>query len=177
MVLIFFRLVPSFNLSLCLAVSLPLFIFPLQSPSSFVFPIPSASSSGRSISPRSTCSCPSSSFSLPRPLLASLPLNLALRLASAGLFSPLPMPRSSFPFAASRYLSAFFPYSPSSGLTISPGLFPFRLHLHPPSFSPSRPHPLPVSQSRPAFSFSSGLYFSAPDVLPVANIVFLPPPP
>ena len=28
----------------------------------------------------------------------------------------------------------------------------------------------------PAFSFSSGLYFCAPDVPPVANIVFLPPP-
>ena len=44
MVLIFFRLVPSFNLSLCLAVSLPLFIFPL----------PSASSSGLAASQ----SCP-----------------------------------------------------------------------------------------------------------------------
>ena len=39
----------------------------------------------------------------------------------------------------------------------------------------SLPHHLPASQSRPAFSFSSGLYFSAPDVPPVANIVFLPP--
>ena len=32
----------------------------------------------------------------------------------------------------------------------------------------------PFGQSR--LSFSSGLYFSAPDVPPVANIVFLPPP-
>ena len=44
-------------------------------------------------------------------------------------------------------------------------------------------HFLPATQSCPSsfsfsfsFSFSSGLYFCAPDVLPVANIVFLPPP-
>ena len=46
------------------------------------------------------------------------------------------------------------------------------------SSSFSLPRPLPAPQSRPSFSFSfsSGLYFSAPDVPPVANIVFLPPP-
>ena len=49
------------------------------------------------------------------------------------------------------------------------------------SSSFSLPRPLPASQSRPAsplllLLLLSGLYFSAPDVPPVANIVFLPPP-
>ena len=88
------------------------------------------------------------------------------------------------------FLSSFspsrFPSSPS--LTVShsrPLPCPdFHSHSLPPAiFLPLElslsclfplPHPLPASQSRPAFS--SGLYFSAPDVPPVANIVFLPPP-
>ena len=64
--------------------------------------------------------------------------------------------------------------------SLPPAIFlPFELSLSC-LFPLSRP--LPVSQSRPSFSFSfsfsfsSGLYFSAPDVPPVANIVFLPPP-
>ena len=51
------------------------------------------------------------------------------------------------------------------------------------SSSFSLPRPLPASQSCPAsplllllLLLLSGLYFSAPDVPPVANIVFLPPP-
>ena len=159
-------------------------------------------SSCRSISRSAFLSlCPLFIFHLPRPLPASPPLNLALCLASAGFFMPsayapifiplhclslsfciLNCPYSaSFPFLALQLISPrpllylifhflpasqsrrvppalalpllfFFPSSSSSGLSISPGL-------------------------APSFSFSSGLYFSAPDVPPVANIVFLPPPP
>ena len=58
-------------------------------------------------------------------------------------------------------------------------------HLPASQYRPASPHLLlptlpllfpssPFGQSR--LSFSSGLYFSAPDVPPVANIVFLPPP-
>ena len=83
-----------------------------------------------------------SSFSLPRPLPASLS------------FCILNCPYSaSFPFLALR--------------SILPGPLLYLIF-----------HFLPASQSRPSFSFSfsSGLYFCAPDVPPVANIVFLPPP-
>ncbi len=79
----------------------------------------------------------------------------------------------------------FFLQFPSSSppLFILPSLF----HLLPASLSLNlaSPHLLlptlpllfpssPFGQSR--LSFSSGRYFSAPDVPPVANIVFLPPP-
>ena len=143
----------------------------------FIFPIPPASSSGLSISPRSTCS----SFSLPRSFPASLPLNLTICLASAGLF----MSSAYAPiFIPLRCLSLSFcilncPYPASFPFlalrSIPPGLLLYLIF-----------HFLPATQSRPAsprpsfsfsFSFSSGLYFCAPDILPVANIVFLPPPP
>ena len=98
-----------------------------------------------SISPRSTCSCPSSSFSLPRPLLASLPLNLALCPASAGLF----MSSAYAPiFIPLRCLSLSFcilncPYPASFPFlalqSISPGLLLYLIF-----------HFLPASQSRPA---------------------------
>ena len=75
MVLIFFRLVPSFNLSLCPDLhshSLPL---ALRLISSGLFPF------------RLHLPPPSFSPSRLHPLPASLPLNLALRLASAGLYA------------------------------------------------------------------------------------------
>ena len=96
MVLIFFRLVPSFNLSL------PLFIFPSRFPSS-------------------------SSLTAPQ---------------------SRPLPRSSFPFATSR---------PSINL------------FHPHSFSPSRLHSLPVSQSRrvpPALALPSSSGFATSQSCP-----------
>ena len=87
-------------------------------------------------------------FSIPRPSV-----NLA-RTPSLSYHSFPPASQSRrVPPALALPLLFFFPSSSSSGLSISPGLAP--------SFS---------------FSFSSGLYFSAPDVPPVANIVFLPPP-
>ena len=74
-----------------------------------------------------------------------------LHRSSINLFQPLPLPS-----ASSSGLS-ISPRSTCSCFT-SPRLFPSS------SFGQSR------------LSFSSGLYFSAPDVPPVANIVFLPPP-
>ena len=117
-------------------------------------------SSCRSISRSAFLSlCPLFIFPLPRPLPASPPLNLALCLASAGFFMP------------SAYAPIFIPISSIVLRLISSSLFPSRLH------------PLPASQYRPALLLLlllllllSGLYFSAPDVPPVANIVFLPPP-
>ena len=95
----------------------------------------------------------------------------------------------------------FFPPSSSAYAPILISISSIVLRLISFSLFPSRLHPLPAFQSRrvpPALalpllffspsssssdrsishrpSFSSGLYFSAPDVPPVANIVFLPPP-
>ena len=109
----------------------------------------------------------------------------------------------SLPFCLSVSLSLFiFPSSSSAYAPILISISSIVLRLISSSLFPSRLHPLPVFQSRrvpPALalpllffspsssssdrsishrpSFSSGLYFSAPDVPPVANIVFLPPPP
>ena len=89
---------------------------------------------------------------------AYAPIFILLRRLSLSFFilnCPYP---ASFPFLALR--------------SIPPGLLLYLIF-----------HFLPATQSRPSsfsfsfsFSFSSGLYFSAPDVPPVANIVFLPPP-
>ena len=115
---------------------------------------------------------PSFSPSRPHPLPVSLPLNLTLCLASAGLF----MSSAYAPiFIPLRCLSLSFcilncPYPASFPFlalrSIPPGLLLYLIF-----------HFLPATQScHSSFSFSSGLYFCAPDVLPVANIVFLPPP-
>ena len=82
-----------------------------------------------------------------------------LHRSSIDLFQPLPLPS-----ASSSGLS-ISPRSTCSCFT-SPLLFPFLVLFR----------PLNLARPRPSFSFSSGLYFSAPDVPPVANIVFLPPP-
>ena len=80
-----------------------------------------------------------------------------LHRSSINLFRPLPLPS-----ASSSGLS-ISPRSTCSCFT-SPLLFPFLVFFR------------PLNLARPRPSFSSGLYFSAPDVPPVANIVFLPPP-
>ena len=121
-----------------------------------------------SFSPSHFPSSPSLTVSHSRPLPCpdfhshSLPpaIFLPLELSLSCLFSLPSSSPSSFVF--------HIPSASSSGLSISlrsicscltlPLLFPFS------SFGQSR------------LSFSSGLYFSAPDVPPVANIVFLPPP-
>ena len=127
--------------------------------------------------------CPSISPSALLQPVSLCPCALALALAIAlcpDLHSHSLPPAIFLPFELS--LSCLFPFlvlfRPLNLARPRPSRLHLHLHLHPPSFSPSRPHPLPVSQSRPSFSFSfsSGLYFSAPDVPPVANIVFLPPP-
>ena len=104
-----------------------------------------------------------SSSSAYAPILISIS-SIVLRLISSSLFPsclhPLPVFQSRrVPPALALPLLFFFPSSSSSYATIlisfssivlrliSSSLFPSRLHLHlpPPSFSPSRLHPLPVS--------------------------------
>ena len=102
-----------------------------------------------------------------------------------------------FPSSSSAYAPILISISSIVLRLISSSLFPSRLHPLP-VFQSRRvppalalPHlfffpflvlfqPLNLARPRPSFSFSfsfsSGLYFSAPDVPPVANIVFLPPP-
>ena len=154
-------------LFLCRSSSLPLFFFPSSSSAYAPILISISSIVLRLIS---SSLFPSRLHTLP----ASPPLNLAPCLASAGFF----MPSAYAPiFIPLRCLSLSFcilncPYSAS---------FPF-LALQ---LISSRPllylifHFLPASQYRPAsplLLLLSGLYFSAPDVPHVANIVFLPPP-
>ena len=86
-----------------------------------------------------------------------------LHRSSINLFQPLPLPS-----ASSSGLS-ISPRSTCSCFT-SPLLFSFLVLFRPFNIAPSFSFSF-------SFSFSSGLYFSAPDVPPVANIVFLPPPP
>ena len=83
---------------------------------------------------------------------------------------------ASFPFLALRsippglLLYLIFHFLPvSQSRRVSPALALPLLFFSPSSSSSDR-----SISHRP--SFSSGLYFSAPDVPPVANIVFLPPP-
>ena len=109
------------------------------------------------------------------------------------------LPLFIFPPSSSAYAPILIPISSIVLRLISSSLFPSRLHPLP-VFQSRRvppalalPHlfffpflvlfqPLNLARPRPSFSFSfsfsfsSGLYFSAPDVPPVANIVFLPPP-
>ena len=97
------------------------------------------------------------------PILISIS-SIVLRLISSSLF-PLPS-------ASSSGLS-ISPRSTCSCFT-SPLLFHFLLLF---LFRPlNLVWPRPSFSFSFSFSFSSGLYFSAPDVPPVANIVFLPPP-
>ena len=161
-------------LFLCRSVSLPLFIFP---PSSSAY----------------------------APILISIS-SIVLRLISSSLFPSRLHPLLAFqsrrvPPALALPLLFFSPSSSSAYAPILISISSIVLRLISSSLFPSRPHPLPVFQSRrvppalalpllflflfrplnlvwprPSFSFSSGLYFCAPDVLPVANIVFLPPP-
>ena len=101
-----------------------------------------------------------------------------LHRSSINLFQPLPIPSA---YSSGLATTQSCPLPCFSRFLYALCLCP---NLHPPSlplaiFLPfSLTPPLPVSQSRPSFSFSfsSGLYFSAPDVPPVAYIVFLPPP-
>ena len=146
--------------------------------SSIHFP-PSSSSSGLATSQ----SCPLPCFSrflyalclCPNLHPPSLPLAifLHLELSLSCLFS---ISRPSVNPSGTPSLSYL---SFSSGLSISPR---FTCSCPSSSFSLPLPASLPLNLARPrhsfsfSFSFSSGLYFCAPDVLPVANIVFLPPP-
>ena len=86
-----------------------------------------------------------------------------LHRSSINLFQPFPLPSAS-----------------SSGLSISPrstcSCFTSPLLFHFLLLFLFRPLNLVWPRPSFSFSFSSGLYFCAPDVLPVANIVFLPPP-
>ena len=176
-------------LFLCRSVSLSLFFFPPSSSAYATILISISSIVLRLIS--------SSLFpSRLHPLPASLPLNLTLCLASAGLFmssayAPIFIPlrclslsfcilncpySASFPFLALRsippglLLYLIFHFLPvSQSRRVSPALALPLLFFSPSSSSSDR-----SISHRP--SFSSGLYFSAPDVPPVANIVFLPPP-
>ena len=103
------------------------------------------------------------------------------------------LPLFIFPPPSSAYATILISISSIVLRLISSGLFPSRLHPLPAFQSRRVPpalalpllllfRPLNLARPRPAFSFSfsfsfsSGLYFSAPDVPPVANIVFLPPP-
>ena len=77
--------------------------------------------------------CRSVSLHFPHPVFPLLPASLSLTLAPC--LAPIFIPIRCLPLS---FCLLNCPY---------PAFFPFRLHLHPPSFSTSRPHPLPVSQS------------------------------
>ena len=106
---------PSLPLAIFLHLELSLFcLFSLPRPSVNLAKTPSLSylsfPSGLSISPRSTCSCFTPPLLFPF-LVLVLFRSRCLSISPSALLQPvslcpLPIPRSSFPFAASHYLSA-----------------------------------------------------------------------
>ena len=100
--------------------------------------------------------CLSSSLLFPHPIFPLLPASLSLTLAPC--LAPIFIPIRCLPLS---FCLLNCPY---------PAFFPFRLHLHPPSFSTSRPHPLPASQSRcaPSALALPCLFFSLSRPLPAS---------
>lgn len=188
MIVVYYGVNLSLSLPFCLSVSLlfPSLVLCLCPNPHFHFlhrssinlfqplPLPSASSSGLSISPRSTCSCFTSPILFPFLVLC---WPHCLSISPSALLQPVSLVLCLCPDLHSPSL----PHAIFLHLEIVPILplfhfSPFGQSLRDSFFILSFIFFRSLNLARPRHSFSSGLYFCAPDILPVANIVFLPPP-